>query len=115
MLLQTLSKGSDYQKGLIHLLLEASLMVFSKSDVSLSQVMTTLYFSSFLFFSIFTYTNNQVQLQEANDLRNIAVKLVSQLAQIPSSAALVKDTLSAMPATRRLQIQVPFSFLTFII
>ncbi|KAI3451757.1 hypothetical protein Pfo_008422 [Paulownia fortunei] len=79
MLLQTLSKGSDYQKGLIHLLLEAILMIFSTSDGSLSQ--------------------------EANDLRNIAIKLVSQLAQVPSSASSIKDILLAMPAARRQQLQ----------
>ncbi|KAG8384070.1 hypothetical protein BUALT_Bualt04G0079800 [Buddleja alternifolia] len=79
MLLQTLSKGSDNQKGLINLLFEAILMIFSTSDGSLSQ--------------------------EAKDLRNIAVKLVSQLAQIPSSAAFIKDILLAMPATRRQQLQ----------
>ncbi|KAL0332487.1 UNVERIFIED_CONTAM: protein SWEETIE [Sesamum calycinum] len=79
MLLQTLSKGSDYQKGLIHLLLEAILMIFSASNDSLSQ--------------------------EANDLRNVAVILVSQLAQIPSSAASIKDILLAMPVGQRQQLQ----------
>ncbi|KAK6150970.1 hypothetical protein DH2020_015902 [Rehmannia glutinosa] len=82
MLLQTLAKGSDYQKGLIHLLLETILMIFSTSDGSLSQ--------------------------EANDLRDIAIKLVSQLAQIPSSAAFIKDILLSMPATQRQQLQVLF-------
>ncbi|PIN01995.1 hypothetical protein CDL12_25491 [Handroanthus impetiginosus] len=79
MLLQTLSKGSDLQKALIHLILEAILLIFSTSDGSVSQ--------------------------EANDLRNLAVKIVSQLAQIPSSAAYVKDILLAMPATQRQQLQ----------
>ncbi|KAK4416508.1 protein SWEETIE [Sesamum alatum] len=79
MLLQTLSKESDYQKGLIHLLLEAILMIFSASNGSLSQ--------------------------EANDLRNVAVVLVSQLAQIPTSAASIKDILLAMPAGQRQQLQ----------
>ncbi|KAL8476600.1 hypothetical protein ACS0TY_029047 [Phlomoides rotata] len=82
MLLQTLSKGSDFQKGLIHLLLEAILMIFSTSDGSLSQ--------------------------GAIDLRNIAVKLVSQLAQTPSSAASIKDILLSMPVTQRQQLQVLF-------
>ncbi|KAL7101750.1 hypothetical protein ACP275_08G074200 [Erythranthe tilingii] len=79
MLLLTLSKGNDHQKGLIHLLLEAILMIFLMSDGSLSQA--------------------------ANDLQNIAVKLVSQLVQIPSAAASVKDILLAMPATQRQQLQ----------
>ncbi|KAK6150978.1 hypothetical protein DH2020_015910 [Rehmannia glutinosa] len=79
MLLQTLAKGSDYQKGLIHLLLETILMIFSTSEGSLSQ--------------------------EANDLRDIAIKLVSQLAQIPSSAVFIKDILLSMPAMQRQQLQ----------
>lgn len=79
MLLQTLSKECDFEKGLIHLLLEFVLMIFLASDDSLTQ--------------------------EATDLKNIAVKLVSQLAQTPSSAASIKDILLAMPATRRQQFQ----------
>ncbi|KAH6784621.1 hypothetical protein C2S52_009580 [Perilla frutescens var. hirtella] len=79
MLLQTLSKECDYEKGLMHLLLEFVLMIFLTSDGSLSQ--------------------------EANDLQTIAVKLVSQLAQTPSSAASIRDVLMEMPATRRQQLQ----------
>ncbi|KAL3630335.1 hypothetical protein CASFOL_023319 [Castilleja foliolosa] len=79
MLLQTLSKGTEYQKGLIHLLLEAILLIFSMSHGSFSQ--------------------------EANELRDLAVKLVSQLAQIPSSAASIKDILLSMPATQRQHLQ----------
>ncbi|KAK4393625.1 protein SWEETIE [Sesamum angolense] len=44
-------------------------------------------------------------LEEANDLRNVAVILVSQLAQIPSSAASIKDILLAMPVGQRQQLQ----------
>ncbi|KAL1536904.1 protein SWEETIE-like [Salvia divinorum] len=79
MLLQTVSKECDYEKGLIHLILESVLMIFVRSDGSLSQ--------------------------EANDLQSIAVKLVAQLAQTPSSASSVKDILLAMPAARRQQLQ----------
>lgn len=42
MLLQTLSKECDYEKGLIHLLLESVLMIFVTSDGSRSQVMLML-------------------------------------------------------------------------
>ncbi|XP_047954484.1 protein SWEETIE [Salvia hispanica] len=79
MLLQTVSKESDYEKGIIHLILESVLMIFATSDSSLSP--------------------------EAHDLQSIAVKLVAQLAQTPSSASSVKDILLAMPATRRQQLQ----------
>ncbi|XP_073060579.1 protein SWEETIE-like isoform X1 [Primulina eburnea] len=78
-LLHTLSKGCDHQKGVINLLLEALLTVFSVSHGSLSQ--------------------------EVHDLRSISIKIVSQLAQIPSSAVSVKEILLAMPATRRQQLQ----------
>ncbi|GMP28425.1 hypothetical protein CsSME_00003976 [Camellia sinensis var. sinensis] len=78
-ILQTLSKASECQKGLMNLLLEAIVMVFSASDDDLSQ--------------------------ELNDLRSTARKLVSQLAQIPSSAVLLKDVLLAMPVSNRLQLQ----------
>ncbi|XP_042026090.1 protein SWEETIE-like [Salvia splendens] len=79
MLLQTVSKECDYEKGLIHLILESVLMIFATSDSSLSP--------------------------EAHDLQSIAVKLVAQLAQTPSSASSVKDILLAMPTTRRQQLQ----------
>lgn len=42
MLLQTLSKECDYEKGLIHLLLEFVLMIFLASDDSLTQVLPML-------------------------------------------------------------------------
>ncbi|KAL6551851.1 hypothetical protein OROGR_008005 [Orobanche gracilis] len=79
MLLQTLSKGTDCQKGLIHLLLEAILLIFSTSAGSASQ--------------------------EANELCDIAVKLVSQLAQAPGSATFIRDILLSIPATQRQQLQ----------
>ncbi|KAL6520097.1 hypothetical protein OROHE_017240 [Orobanche hederae] len=79
MLLQTLSKGTDYQKGLIHLLLEAILLIFSTSAGSASQ--------------------------EANELCDVAVKLVSQLAQAPGSATFIRDILLSVPATQRQQLQ----------
>ncbi|GFQ05127.1 heat repeat-containing protein 5b [Phtheirospermum japonicum] len=44
-------------------------------------------------------------LEEANELRDLAVKLVSQLAQIPSSAASIKSILLSMPTTQRQQLQ----------
>ncbi|XP_058187917.1 protein SWEETIE-like isoform X1 [Rhododendron vialii] len=79
-ILQTLSKGSESQKGLMNLLLEAIVMVFSSSDDGLSLV-------------------------ELRDLRSMAGKLVSQLAQIPSSAVYLKDVLLDMPAANRQQLQ----------
>ncbi|KAK1357513.1 hypothetical protein POM88_050769 [Heracleum sosnowskyi] len=79
MLLQTLSSSTECQKGLMHLLLEVVVLVFLTTD-----------------------TDNS---QEVNDLRNTAVRLVSQLAQIPKSATYFKDVLLAMPAGRREQLQ----------
>ncbi|XP_051126760.1 protein SWEETIE isoform X2 [Andrographis paniculata] len=79
MLLQTFLKGSEYQKCSIHLFLEAILMILSTSDGFLSQ--------------------------EANDLRNISINFVSQLAQIPSAAAHFRDILLAMPAAQRQKLQ----------
>ncbi|KAL6961015.1 hypothetical protein U1Q18_038778 [Sarracenia purpurea var. burkii] len=78
-ILQTLSKSSECQKGLMSLLLEAIVMVFSAPDDDLSL--------------------------ELNDLRNMARKLVSQLAQIPSSAVYLKDILLALPVANRQQLQ----------
>ncbi|XP_073155187.1 protein SWEETIE isoform X2 [Henckelia pumila] len=78
-LLHTMSKGCDHQKGVINLLLEAILTVFSISDISLSQ--------------------------EVHDLRSLSIKIVSQLAQIPASAVFVKEILLAMPATQRQKLQ----------
>lgn len=48
------------------------------------------------------------QRQELRDLRSLAGKLVSQLAQIPSSAVYLKDVLLDMPAANRQQLQVLF-------
>ncbi|KZV35643.1 HEAT repeat-containing protein 5B [Dorcoceras hygrometricum] len=78
-LLHTLSKGCDHQKDVVNLLLEAILIIFSISDGSMSQ--------------------------EVRDLRSISIKIVSQLAQIPSSAVSVKEILLAMPTTQRQQLQ----------
>lgn len=50
-------------------------------------------------------------VQEVKELRNTAVRLVSQLAQIPKSAAYFKDVLLAMPAGRREMLQVRFDLL----
>ncbi|XP_059670574.1 protein SWEETIE [Cornus florida] len=80
MLLQTLSKASQCQKDLMNLLLQAIVMVISTSEDG--------------------------HVQEVNDLRSTAVKLVSQLAQVPSSAVYFKDVLLAMPLTHRQQLQV---------
>ncbi|KAK9271660.1 hypothetical protein L1049_002023 [Liquidambar formosana] len=78
-LLQTLSKASECQRGLMNLLLEAIVMVFSVSEDDFSQ--------------------------EVNDIRSTAIRLVSHLAQIPSSAVYFKDALLAMPVTHRQQLQ----------
>ncbi|XP_044468488.1 protein SWEETIE isoform X3 [Mangifera indica] len=78
MLLQTVSKSDECQRGFMKLLLEAIVMVFSASDGS---------------------------SQEANDIRSTAVRLVSHLAQIPSSAVHLKDALLSMPVMHRQQLQ----------
>ncbi|KAM7524202.1 hypothetical protein LguiA_014104 [Lonicera macranthoides] len=79
MLLQTLSKDAECQKSLMNLLLEATVLVFSVSDDDHSR--------------------------EVDDLRGTTIRLVSQLAQIPSSAVYFKDALLAMPVTHRQQLQ----------
>ncbi|CAM8906100.1 unnamed protein product [Rhodiola kirilowii] len=79
-LLHSLSKDSRFEGGLINLLLEGILLVLSASEDDLSP--------------------------EIVDVRNLSVKIVSHLAQLPSSAALFKDALLAMPAPRRQQLQV---------
>jgi hypothetical protein len=78
-LLQTLSKDSESQKGLMNLLLEAIVLVFS--------------------------TSNDAHSREVDELRSTSIRLVSQLAQIPSSAIIFKDALLAMPVTRRQLLQ----------
>ncbi|KAK3212082.1 hypothetical protein Dsin_016788 [Dipteronia sinensis] len=79
MFLQTVSKSSECQKGFMNLLLEAIVMVFSASEDGSSK--------------------------EANDIRSTAVRLVSHLAQIPSSAVHLKEVLLSMPAVHRQQFQ----------
>ncbi|KAK2663047.1 hypothetical protein Ddye_001621 [Dipteronia dyeriana] len=79
MLLQMVSKSSECQKGFMNLLLEAIVMVFSASEDGSSK--------------------------EANDVRSTAVRLVSHLAQIPSSAVHLKEVLLSMPAVHRKQFQ----------
>ncbi|GMH27186.1 hypothetical protein Nepgr_029029 [Nepenthes gracilis] len=79
MLMQSLPKGIDCQKGLMNLLLEAIVMVLSGTEDGLSE--------------------------EISDIRSTATKLVSYLAQIPSATVLLKDVLLGMPATHRQQIQ----------
>uniref|UniRef100_A0A2P2MKT4 HEAT repeat-containing protein 5B isoform X2 n=1 Tax=Rhizophora mucronata TaxID=61149 RepID=A0A2P2MKT4_RHIMU len=78
-LLQTLSKASECQQGFMDLLLKAIIMVISASE--------------------------DKSTKEFNDIRTTAMKLVSHLAQIPSSAALFKDVLLSMPAAHRQQLQ----------
>lgn len=53
-------------------------------------------------------------MQEVKDLRNTAVRLVSQLAQIPKSATYFKDVLLAMPVGRREQLQVPVKLIDLV-
>ncbi|XWS30691.1 hypothetical protein CRYUN_Cryun23aG0008700 [Craigia yunnanensis] len=79
MLLQSVSKGSECQRGFMSLFLEAIVMIFSASDDNCSQ--------------------------EVNDIRNTAVRLVSRLAQIPSSAGHLKDVLLLMPEIHRQKLQ----------
>ncbi|PPS04257.1 hypothetical protein GOBAR_AA16405 [Gossypium barbadense] len=79
MLLQTVSKESDCQRGFMSLFLEAIVMIFSASEDNFSQ--------------------------EVNDIRNTAIRLVSHLAQIPSSAGHLKDVLLLMSETHRHQLQ----------
>ncbi|XP_004306022.1 PREDICTED: HEAT repeat-containing protein 5B isoform X1 [Fragaria vesca subsp. vesca] len=78
-LLQTSSKSSECQRGFMNLLLEAVLVVFKASEEGFSQ--------------------------EVNKLRSTAVRLVSHLAQVPSSAVHFKDVLLSMPPTHRQQFQ----------
>lgn len=52
-------------------------------------------------------------LQEVNKLRSTAVRLVSHLAQVPSSAVHFKDVLLSMPVTHRQQFQVSYFFFFF--
>lgn len=53
-------------------------------------------------------------MQEINELRNAAIKLVTQLAQSPLSAIHFKDVLLAMPIMQRQQLQVLFLSFTWL-
>ncbi|KAI4389310.1 hypothetical protein MLD38_001547 [Melastoma candidum] len=77
-LLQTLSKSSEGQKGFMILLLETVIMIFSQPDTS---------------------------TEEVTDLRRISIKLVSSIVQIPSSAVHFKDALLSLPAEHRQLLQ----------
>lgn len=78
-LLHRLSQGSEHQKAVMQLLLESIIMIMS--------------------------TSSEAHLKELTEIKCYAMKLVSHLAQIPSSAIQFKDVLLAMPATRRQQLQ----------
>ncbi|KAL5722179.1 hypothetical protein ACHQM5_005729 [Ranunculus cassubicifolius] len=78
-LLQTVSKVVESQKGLMNLLLEIIVMIVSESTNDTSQ--------------------------EFSDIRNTALRLVSNIAQIPSSAVHFKDVLLAMPVDQREKLQ----------
>ncbi|KAK3425934.1 hypothetical protein EUGRSUZ_F02484 [Eucalyptus grandis] len=77
-LLQTLSKSSNSQRGYMTLLVEVILRVFSAGS---------------------GYSEGII------DIRSISIKLVSHLVQIPSSAVHFKDVLLSMPASQRQQLQ----------
>ncbi|KAL8250875.1 hypothetical protein R6Q59_034568 [Mikania micrantha] len=79
MLLHTSSKSSESQRSLMSLLLEAILMVLLASENDSSQ--------------------------EVKELRTASMRLVSQLAQSPTSAVYFKDALLSMPVTRRQKLQ----------
>ncbi|XP_060193029.1 protein SWEETIE [Lycium barbarum] len=77
MLLQTLSRTNECQKCLMNLFLEAVLL----------------------------FTTSENSSQEARDLKITAIKLVTQLAQLPDSSACIKEVLLTMPMMRRQQLQ----------
>ncbi|KAJ8545864.1 hypothetical protein K7X08_018447 [Anisodus acutangulus] len=77
MLLQTLSRTIECQKCLMNLFLEAVLL----------------------------FTTSENSSQEARDLKITAIKLVTQLAQLPDSSACIKEVLLTMPMMRRQQLQ----------
>ncbi|KAL0801143.1 hypothetical protein Bca101_056319 [Brassica carinata] len=79
MLLQMNSNVDEHQKGFMSIFLESVLVVFSKTSDDISQ--------------------------EVLELRNVAVRLVSHLAQLPSSAVHFKDVLLSLPTTHRQQLQ----------
>ncbi|XP_019453002.1 PREDICTED: HEAT repeat-containing protein 5B isoform X1 [Lupinus angustifolius] len=78
-LFQTLQKDDDCQRGFMSILLAAIVMVFLSTGDGFSQ--------------------------EVTDLRSTAIKLVSHLAQIPSSSVHFKDVLLSMPPLHRQQLQ----------
>ncbi|KAH9602675.1 hypothetical protein KSS87_010209 [Heliosperma pusillum] len=78
-LMQTIAKEIDCQRGLISLLLEAVIMVLSGTEGNMSE--------------------------GQNDLRSIVIRLVSQVAQVPSVAIHLKDVLREMSVEDRKQIQ----------
>ncbi|KAG2322694.1 hypothetical protein Bca52824_015907 [Brassica carinata] len=80
MLLQMNSNVDEHQKGFMSIFLESVLVVFSKTSDDISQ--------------------------EVLELRNVAVRLVSHLAQLPSSAVHFKDVLLSLPTTHRQQLQI---------
>ncbi|RHN44030.1 hypothetical protein MtrunA17_Chr7g0214901 [Medicago truncatula] len=77
--LQTLAKGNDCQRSFMTLLLEAIVTIFLSTTDGFSP--------------------------EIRDLRSTAIKLVSHLAQIPSSAMHFKDVLLSMPPLHRQELQ----------
>ncbi|KAI5432457.1 protein SWEETIE [Lathyrus oleraceus] len=77
--LQALAKGNDCQRSFMTLLLEAIVTIFLSTTDGFSP--------------------------EIRDLRNTAIKLVSRLAQIPSSAMHFKDVLLSMPPLHRHELQ----------
>ncbi|KAG9140394.1 hypothetical protein Leryth_018528, partial [Lithospermum erythrorhizon] len=79
MLLQTLPKENECKKGLISLIVEVVMMIIS---------------------TLVDHTS-----EEANELRSTAIKIVSQLAQIPSTAPNFKAVLVTMPITQRQKLQ----------
>ncbi|KAK2359319.1 HEAT repeat-containing protein [Trifolium repens] len=77
--LQTVAKGNDCQRSFMALLLEAIVTIFLSTTDGLSPAIS--------------------------DLRSTAIKLVSRLAQIPSSAMHFKDVLLSMPPLHRQELQ----------
>ncbi|GAU16513.1 hypothetical protein TSUD_167430 [Trifolium subterraneum] len=77
--LQTLAKGNDCQRSFMALLLEVIVTIFLSTTDGLSPAIS--------------------------DLRSTAIKLVSHLAQIPSSAMHFKDVLLSMPPLHRQELQ----------
>ncbi|GMN57078.1 hypothetical protein TIFTF001_026181 [Ficus carica] len=77
--LQTVSKDLDCQRGYVSLFLEATVMIITAQNDGYSQ--------------------------EFNDLRSTAIRLVSHIAQIPSLAVHFKNALLSMPLVHRQQLQ----------